>query len=97
MHVQISHKSTKYAAITKVKHALEDARPKAKENGVEILEERWEGDTLHFTVALQGKEVTGTLQINDTHFIVDAKLPLLWRIFEGKIEQMIAEQAKLLG
>ena len=97
MHIAIPHKSSKITAITKVKLALNEARPKAKESQVEITDERWEGDTLHFSVNLQGKTITGTLQITDTEFVVDAKLPLLWRIFEGKIEKMIAEQAKALG
>jgi len=34
------------------------------------------------------------LKVTDTEFIVDAKLPLLWRMFEGRIEKMIQEQAK---
>lgn len=97
MHIQVPHKSSKVTTITKLKLALQEARPKAKENGIEITDERWEGDTLHFAVTLQGKAVTGTLQITDTEFVIDAKLPLLWRIFEGKIEKMIAEQAKAIG
>jgi ABC-type ATPase with predicted acetyltransferase domain len=32
----------------------------------------------------------------DTDYIVDAKLPLLWRVFEGKIEKMIKEQASAM-
>ena len=97
MHIQVPHKSTRAQTITKLKQALEEARSKAKENQIEITEERWEGDVLHFGVTVQGKNITGTLGITETDFVIDAKLPLLWRIFEGKIEKMIAEQAKALS
>jgi hypothetical protein len=63
---------------------------------VSIDEERWEGDTLHFAATLQGKQINGTLQVTDKDFVIDAKLPLLWRIFEGRIEKMIAEQVQSL-
>jgi hypothetical protein len=96
MHIQIPHKSSKITALTRIKQALNEARPKAGDQ-VEITEERWEGETLHFAVVLQGKNISGTVQVNETHIVVDAKLPLLWRIFEGKIEKMIGEQIKQLG
>ncbi len=30
-------------------------------------------------------------------YVLDAKLPLLWRMFEGRIESEIAKQVKSLG
>lgn len=96
MHIEIPHKSSKITALTKIKKALNEARPQSGQE-MEITEERWEGDTLHFGVKLQGKTITGTVLVNETHLVVDAKLPLLWRIFEGKIEKMVAEQIKQLG
>ncbi|OGG60767.1 hypothetical protein A2765_01480 [Candidatus Kaiserbacteria bacterium RIFCSPHIGHO2_01_FULL_56_24] len=91
MHFQISHTKTKTEAKQKVKDAIEGARPHMKEQVV-VKEERWDGDTFHFLVDLQGKQVTGTLLVTDTDFIIDAKLPLLWRLFEGRIEKEIAKQ-----
>ena len=95
MHFKIPHKTSKFKAITKVKQALNDARPQMKGHA-EITEERWENDTLHFGADLQGKSITGTLVVTDTDFVIDAKLPLMWRLFEGRIEKMIAEQVKQL-
>ena len=77
----------------KAKEALEHARPQLKGNGT-ITEERWDGSTFHFAADLQGKTVTGTLAVTDTDFVIDAKLPLMWRLFEGRIEKMILEQVK---
>ena len=96
MHIQIPHKSTKFQAGQKVRDAIQHARPMAKEHNVTIDEERWEGNTLHFSITLQGKQITGTLVIDDKDFIIDAKLPLLWRLFEGKIERTIAEQVQAM-
>ena len=70
-------------------------RPHLKDQAT-VTREDWEGETLNFAAEVQGKTITGTLVVTDTEFVIDAKLPLLWRIFEGRIEKMIAEQAKLL-
>jgi Putative polyhydroxyalkanoic acid system protein (PHA_gran_rgn) len=96
MHLQIPHKANKIAALTKVKKMLQEGRSQL--SGVATIdEERWEGDTLHFAAKLQGKQITGTLQVTDKDFVIDAKFPLLWRIFEGKIEKMIGEQVQSMG
>ncbi|MBI5470523.1 polyhydroxyalkanoic acid system family protein [Candidatus Kaiserbacteria bacterium] len=96
MHFKVPHKSTKFRAGQKLRDAITHARPMAKENNVTIDEEKWEGNTLHFAITLQGKQITGTLVIDDKDFIIDAKLPFLWRLFEGKIERTIAEQVKTM-
>jgi hypothetical protein len=93
MHLQIPHKANKISALTKVKQALQQGRAQMPKE-VTIDEERWEGDTLNFKATLQGKQITGTLKVTEKDFVIDAKLPLLWRIFEGRIEKMIAEQVQ---
>lgn len=95
MHFQIPHNTSKFDAKKKVQQALVDAKPHLQGQAT-IDEERWDGETLHFAATLQGKQVTGTLVITDTEFVIDAKLPLMWRLFEGRIEKMIGEQVKLM-
>ena len=95
MHFKLPHKTTKFQAIQKVKQALIEATPQLKEHAT-ITEELWKGDVLYFAANLQGKTITGTLEVTDSQFIVDAQLPLMWRLFEGRIEKMIAEQVKKL-
>ncbi len=95
MHFKAPHATTKTEATQKVKDAIEAARPHLQ-GQVEVNEERWEGDTFHFSLNLQGKTVTGTLEVTDTDFILNAKLPLLWRMFEGRIEKEIAKQMAAL-
>jgi hypothetical protein len=96
MHIAIPHKSNKISALTKVKQALMHGKNQMAQY-ITLTEERWEGDTLHFAATLQGKNITGTFQVTDREFVIDAKLPLLWRLFEGRIEKMLSEQVKALG
>lgn len=91
MHFKVPHKTTKTAAKQRVKDALEHARPQM-EGQVKINEEAWEGDTFKFSVDLQGKTVTGSLEVTEMDFILNAKLPLMWRLFEGRIEKEIMKQ-----
>lgn len=95
VHFELPHAESAAVAAQKIKKAIAESRSQLKEHA-EDLEERWEGNTLHFGASLQGKRITGTLEVKDKLFIVDAKLPLMWRLFEGRIESMIKEQSKHL-
>jgi Putative polyhydroxyalkanoic acid system protein (PHA_gran_rgn) len=95
MHIVVPHKATRVVAIAKIKEALKQGKSQMGDMA-KIDKEEWQEEVLHFAVTLQGKQITGTLNVTDTDMVIDAKLPLLWRIFEGKIERMIAEQVKSL-
>jgi len=93
MHIQFPHSFSKTDAVGRVKQMLADAKARPELAGkVEIQEERWEGDVLHFGFTAQGQHITGQLEVKDAEFVLDAKLPLMLRLFEGKIEKMIKEQ-----
>jgi len=97
MHVQIPHKFYAPEAVSRVKNAITEAKSQMGDKG-SIDEERWEGNTLHFKVSGQGQKISGTLEVKDKEFVLDAKLPLMLRLFEGKIEKAIKEQAtQMLG
>jgi len=93
MQLNIPHKFTKEAAVARVKSALDEARSKLADKAT-LHEERWDGDTLHFDVEAQGQRIAGTLAVEDHAFNLQAKLPMMLRMFEGKIEKMILEQTK---
>ena len=97
MHLQIPHKLSKGDAVAQVKKVLIDAKPHLGDKA-QIEEERWEGDTLHFAFTANAQHITGALEVKDNEFVLDAKLPLMLRMFEGKIERMIQDQSKqMLG
>lgn len=82
-------------AVAKIKTELIKNRPAINQH-VKINEEKWDGSTLNFAVELQGKKITGTLEITDKDFVLDAKLPLMWRLFEKRIEAEVAKQVESL-
>ncbi len=101
MHLQISHNFSEVRAIAQVKKALLEARQKmasdkAMAGKVEIIKEEWERNVLTFELKLEGHKVTGTLAVAQKDFILDAKLPLMWRFFEKKIERAVKDQIKTL-
>lgn len=82
-------------AVAKIKTELIKNRAAINQH-VTINEEKWQDNTLTFAVELQGKKITGTLEITEKDFVLDAKLPLMWRLFEKRIEAEIAKQVETL-
>ena len=95
MHLAIPHKMTQAAAAAKVKNALDENRAQIAHYAA-ITKEEWQGSTLNFTVDLQGKEISGTLEVTEADYVLDAKLPLMWRMFEDRIESEIAKRVQSL-
>jgi hypothetical protein len=97
MQVTIPHKFTQADAVARVKAALDDARPKLAGQAT-LNEERWDGDVLHFDIDTHGQHIVGTLTVEEHDFNLQATLPLMLRMFEGKIEKAIIEQTqRVLG
>lgn len=92
MQVTIPHKFTKDEAVKRVKMALEEARTKIGDQAT-IDREEWQGDTLHYGFTAQGQSISGTFEVREKEFELYAKLPLMLRMFEGKIKKAIEEQA----
>ena len=99
MQLNFPHKFSKFEAKQKVKQLLENARTQQEfKEKVKIEEERWENDTLHFAFTAEGQHISGKLEVKEREFDIYAKLPLMMRLFEGKIKRSIEEQTKqLLG
>ena len=95
MHLQIPHKFTQPQAIERVKQALEQVKtnPQVKDQ-LTIEKEEWEGSKLTFAFTGQGQHITGTLAVEEKEFILDAKLPIMLRMFEGRLEKMIGDQVR---
>ena len=98
MHIDIPHKfKTKEEAVARVKSALEGARPQLAGKAT-IEKEEWSGEKLTFAAEIQGQAISGTLVVREQVFDINAKLPLMMRMFEGRIEKAIkAQTGKLLG
>ncbi len=95
MQLTLPHKFAKSVARQRVKDALDEARPQFK-GQVESHEETWDGDTLTFSFTAQGQKISGTLIVEDSQYSLDAKLPFMLRLFEGRIQAEIEKQIKQL-
>ena len=63
-----------------------------------IDKEEWKDNTLTFAATANKITITGTLVVTATDYEITAKLPLMLRMFEGRIEKAIKEQmAQQLG
>jgi DUF917 family protein len=60
------------------------------------VQHRWEGDTMHFTVAAMGQTIASTATVFDdkVHAVVD--LPGFLGLFAGKVKEVIEREAPKL-
>ncbi len=96
MLVKFPHKTTRDAAVARIKSLLEENRAKIAENATDIKEE-WNDNVLSYGFRAQGQRIEGTLTVTDSEFELYAKLPLALRLFEGTIERMITAEIKKLN
>ena len=61
-----------------------------------VVQHRWEGDTMHFTVTAMGQSIasTATVLADKVHAVVD--LPAFLGLFAGKVKEMIEREAPKL-
>jgi len=92
MHIKLPHNlKTEGAAILRAKQALNGMRAQLPPNA-SINKEEWTGNTLAFDVTADKITVTGTVVVTDSDYDITAKLPLMLRMFEGRIEKALKEQ-----
>ena len=60
------------------------------------VEQRWEGDTLHFTVSAMGQKVASRLEIFEDRVHAEVDLPPMLALFAGKIREKLAREAPKL-
>ena len=96
MKFKIKHKVSKFEAMQRIKKMLIDQRKQMEANATDIKTE-WKNNVLEFEFTAQGTFIKGTLTVTDNEYDVYAKLPLMYRLFEGTIEKMIVAEAAKLG
>jgi Putative polyhydroxyalkanoic acid system protein (PHA_gran_rgn) len=93
MRIAVEHHTTKANARQiverKINNLLQSYGAQADQ-----AEHEWRGDTLYFKGKARGFNIEGTVDITDTDVILDGKLPLIARAFEGKIRQTVEAEAE---
>jgi putative polyhydroxyalkanoate system protein len=65
---------------------------------LERVEQRWEGDTLHFHVGAVGQSVTGSAHFTEQNVLLEIALPWMLSLLAGTMKKQIEERGhKLLG
>ena len=65
---------------------------------LERVEQRWEGDTLHFLVGAIGQSVSGTIQVAEQAVHLEVALPWMLAMLAGVVKKQIEQQGRdLLG
>lgn len=95
MRLTVPHGTTRSEAKKKIRRLLSNLAEKHADM-VSDVDEKWEKDLLSFGFRARGMKATGTLEVTDDEVIVEGRLPLLARPFEGRIKSAIEREAKNL-
>lgn len=93
MQITLPFQGTQAEGIVKVKQMIEQHQKEIRENATDVTMD-WQDNVLNFAFTSQGKSISGTLTVKDNEFDVYAKLPLMYRMFEGTIERMIKAEVE---
>ena len=92
MRIAVEHGTTKENARSKVDQRLVQLLSQFGGHADEVQHE-WQGDTLRFKGKARGLAMEGTVEITDAAIIIDGKLPLIAKPFEGRIRQAVEREA----
>lgn len=92
MRIAVPHHTSKDVARGKVDQRLGQLLSQFGGHAEEI-EHEWLGDTMRFKGKARGLAVEGTIDVTDAEIILDAKLPLVAKMFEGRIREAVEREA----
>ena len=92
MRIAVEHHTSKENARRRVEARLDQLLAQFGGRADEIQHE-WVGDTLRFKGKARGLSVEGSVEVTDSEVIIDGKLPLMARMFEGRIRQAVEREA----
>ena len=64
--------------------------------GGAAVDHRWEGDTMHFTVAAMGQRVASRLTVSEQKVHAEIDLPPFLALFANKIREKLTKEAPKL-
>jgi hypothetical protein len=94
--ISVSHELGREAAVARLRGGVERIRDKLGMVKMQLVEEEWQGDTLHFGVAALGYTVRGRLEVEDALVRVEVMLPWLLAAFAEKLKLGVEKQGRVL-
>jgi hypothetical protein len=92
MKVVINHQFTKEKAVKCAENLIRNLTEKFKDDISDFRQEK-EGDIILFSLKAKGMKFKGTISIEINSVIIESKLPLAIKMFEGVLEKKILENA----
>jgi hypothetical protein len=94
--ITISHDLGRAAALARLRGGVDRVRDKLGMVKMQLVEEDWQGDTLHFGVAALGYTVRGKLEVEDALVRVEMMLPWMLAAFAEKLKLGVEKQGRIL-
>src|ERR1700736_1025469 len=93
--VSIPHRLGREEAVRRIKSGLAAARTNYSML-LDIHEESWEGDRLHFSLSMLGQTASGLMDFADDHVRLEVQLPWLLAKIAEKLTPAIRRQTTLM-
>lgn len=94
--ITISHDLGREAALNRLRDGIDRIRDRLGMVKMQLVEERWEGDSLHFGVAALGHTVRGRIDVEEALLRVEVALPWMLAVFAEKLKIGVEKQGRIL-
>ncbi|KRE16968.1 hypothetical protein ASE63_14775 [Bosea sp. Root381] len=94
--ITVSHDLGREGALTRLRDGIDRIRDRLGLVTMQLVEERWEGDSLHFGVAALGYTVHGRLDVEQAQVRVEVMLPWVLAVFAEKLKIGVEKQGQIL-
>jgi len=91
--MNIPHSIGKEEALNRIKNLLGNVQSKFS-GQIKDVKEEWNDNEGSFSFSVMNMPVSGKLTVNNGDVALDGKLPLAASLFQGKIKEVIMEEAK---
>ena len=91
--MSIPHSIGKEQALTRIKNLLGNVQTRFAGQLKDVKQE-WNDNEGTFSFSVMNMPVSGKLTVNNGEVALDGKLPLAASLFQGKIKEVIMEEAK---
>ena len=93
--VTVHHKLTEHEAMSRIKHLVTKLKHEHK-NKISETQEEWHARHGKFHFAIQGFNLSGTVDLHPGTIEIHGKIPFALALFRGKIKEVIKEKANEL-
>lgn len=94
--ITISHDLGREAALNRLRGGVDRIRDRLGMVKMQLVEERWEGDSLHFGVGVLGHSVHGRVEVEESLVRVEVTLPWMLAVFAEKLKIGVEKQGQIL-